>query len=68
MADLFDQAQETDALLVSSALAAQRARAASTAQPDPTGECLNPLCGEPLDMPRLFCGPKCATEHARYSK
>lgn len=68
MADQFDQASETEALALSVALAVQAAKAASSAKPEPTGECLNPLCCEPLGHPRLFCGPKCAQEHARYSK
>jgi hypothetical protein len=68
MTDLYDQASETEALALSAALLAQQAKAAATVQPVATGECLNPLCGEPLDPPQLFCGPQCAREHARRSK
>jgi hypothetical protein len=68
MTDLFDHAQATEALETDAALRAQQMRAALAEKVQPTGECLNPLCGEPLDPPQLFCGPKCAREHARRSK
>lgn len=68
MADLYDQAQDTDALLVASALAVQKTKAAAEPKLAATGECLNPLCGEPLPGPQLFCGASCAKEHARRSK
>jgi hypothetical protein len=68
MTDLYDQASETEALALHTALLAQQAKAAATVQPVATGECLNPLCGEELEPPKLFCGPDCAREHARRSK
>ncbi len=68
MTDTFDQASETEALTLSAALAAQAAKAAASTKLEPTGECLNPICGEPVDEPRLFCGPKCAQGYARYAK
>lgn len=68
MTDPFDQASATEALTLSVALEAQQRRAAATPRPDPTGECLNPLCGEPVAAPRLFCGQNCAAVHARYNK
>lgn len=68
MADEFDRAQELDALAVTSAMNLQRKLAAAAPKLTATGECLNPLCGEPLDPPQLFCGPQCAQEHARRSK
>jgi hypothetical protein len=68
VADEFDRAQELDALAVTSALNLQRKLAANAPRLDHTGECQNPLCGEPLDPPQLFCGPSCAREHARRSK
>lgn len=68
MADQFDQATETEALSLSAALAAQAARAANAPKVEPTGECLNPLCGEPLAHPRLFCGANCAAEYASRRK
>lgn len=68
MSDQFDQAQETEALLISSALAAQAKRAACSIQLEAIGECHNPLCGEPLELPKLFCGPKCAAEHSKRCK
>jgi len=68
MADVFDAAQEAEARETAHALAAQQARAASAPKLEATGECLNPLCGEELEPPRLFCGPSCAQEHARRSK
>lgn len=68
MADQFDQAQAIDLLMTESARAQQTKRALKEPKLEPEGECLNPRCGEPLDPPRLFCGPTCAQEHARYSK
>lgn len=68
MADQFERAQELDALNLASSLALQERRAASTPKLSHTGECQNPLCGEPLESPRLFCGPICAKQHARRSK
>jgi hypothetical protein len=68
MADQFDQASETEALSISSALAAQAKRAAAAIPLAATGECQNPLCGEPLDPPRLFCGSRCAAEHSKRRK
>ena len=65
MADQFDQAQEIDALMAASARAQQEKKAAKEPKLEATGECLNPLCGEPVDAPKLFCGPNCAKEHAR---
>lgn len=50
------------------ALAEQRAKAASAKKLHPTGECQNPLCGEPVEGERLFCGPICAKEHAKRVK
>lgn len=79
MADILDQAQDSLEREEQAAQAARQAQAAWDAAhaPDPTGECLNPLCGEPLDpvpdghggavMP-LFCGPACAKEHAKRVK
>jgi len=68
MADQFDQAQETEALMTSSALAAQAKRAACAPAVEATGECQNPLCGEPVEHPKLFCDAKCAAAHAKRSK
>lgn len=68
MADQYDQASDTEALTLNVALLAQQAKAATTPKLEPVGECLNPICCEPLEEPRLFCGPKCAQEHARYTK
>jgi hypothetical protein len=68
MTDLFDHAQATEALETDAALRAQQLRAALAEKVQPTGECLNPLCGEPLDPPQLFCNSQCAREHARRSK
>lgn len=68
MSDIFDQASETEALALSAALQAQQAKAAASVPLAATGECLNPLCGEELEPPKLFCGPDCAREHARRSK
>jgi hypothetical protein len=68
MADQFDRAQDEDARQTAFAIAAQQRQAASAPKLEATGECLNPLCGEDLDPPRLFCGPSCAQEHARRCK
>jgi hypothetical protein len=68
MTDTFDQAQATEALETDAALRAQQLRAALAPRVDPTGECLNPLCGEPVESPKLFCNANCAQEHARRSK
>lgn len=68
MSDIFDQAQDTEANETAAALLRQQMKAAATPHPDPTGECMNPLCCEPLDPPKLYCGPKCAQEHARRMK
>ena len=68
MADEFDRAQELDALAVTSALNHHAKLAARAPKLAHTGECHNPLCGEPLESPRLFCGPKCAQQHAKRSK
>jgi hypothetical protein len=68
MADVFDQAQ--DLVLRENELArmAQQRLASHAPKLEPTGECQNPLCGEPLDGARLFCGPDCAKEHAKRVK
>ncbi len=69
MADLFDQAQDEDARQTERALAAHRARAAKAVHLQAIGECLAPTCGEPLALVgQLFCGPKCAAEHASRCK
>lgn len=77
MADQFDQAQEIDALMRSSAMAQQAKKAAAMPKLEPTGECQNPACGEPLRRVRnpagelampLFCNADCAKQHARCSK
>jgi hypothetical protein len=68
MADDIERAQEADARNRAAALAAHQARAAAAEPLAATGECRNPLCGEPVETPRLFCGPACAQQHARYSK
>jgi hypothetical protein len=68
MPDLFDQAQDGEARENEAAMRAQRVRAEMAEPTKATGECLNPLCGEPLDPPQLFCGPNCAREHARRVK
>jgi hypothetical protein len=68
MADDFERAQELDALAVVSARNLQERKAAREPKLEHTGECLNPLCGEPIESPRLFCGIPCAQEHARRSK
>lgn len=65
MADQFDNAQRIDQLMTESARAHQAKLAASEPKLDPTGECQNPMCGEPVEPPRLFCNAKCASEHAR---
>lgn len=66
--DQFDQAQESDARETEAAYRAQQARAANAVKLTATGECQNPMCGEELEPPRLFCGPKCAQQHARRTK
>lgn len=66
--DDFERAQEREQLDRQQALTAQQQSAAAMPKLQPTGECRNPLCCEPLDPPKLFCGPKCAEEHARRVK
>lgn len=66
MADVFDQAQDRAQQDLEQCL--QAARAAVAPKLKATGECRNPLCGEPLEAGRLFCGPACAQEHARRVK
>ncbi len=68
MADQFDQAQRIDELMRDSARAAQQKQAARTPPAVPTGECLNPLCGEPVGPPKLFCNSGCAAQHAKFQK
>jgi hypothetical protein len=70
VADVFDKAQEYDALNLSQGLAAQRARAANYVRPKATGRCLNPECeASPFDNPqRLYCGPECEREHHRLTR
>lgn len=68
MADQFDKAQETDALIAEDARARQALKAASEPKLGSIGECWNDACGEPLEHPRLFCGPKCAEAHAKQRK
>lgn len=66
VADQFDQSQETEALHIAAALAAQARRVAPVVLHD--GYCKNPLCGEPVEAPKLFCDAKCAAQHAKRSK
>jgi len=68
MGDLTDQVQDRDAQQLAEALQAQQVKASLTPKLQPTGECRNPLCCEPLEGDRLFCGPACAQEHARRNK
>jgi hypothetical protein len=68
MADVFEQAQEREQLDRQQALKAQQLMAAAAPKLLPTGECQNPLCGEPVDGERLFCGAACAAEHAKRVK
>jgi hypothetical protein len=68
MSDTFDQAQEREAIENATAVRIQQARAAKHEEPSPTGECMNPLCGEPVESPKLFCNSRCAQEHARRVK
>lgn len=71
MADVFDKAQELEALDRQQAWLAHKAKAAAAQKLQPSGECLNPLCCEPFDLlghetaHRLFCGPECAAEYER---
>lgn len=69
MADQFDRAQDTDALITEDARERHALKAASELKLVPTGECQNPVCGEPFhNSARLFCGPICAQAHARQRK
>jgi hypothetical protein len=66
MADQFDQAQAIDLLMAESALAQHAKKAAAEPKLLATGECLNPMCCEPLTLAgQLFCNSGCAKEHAR---
>lgn len=67
MPDDFDKASETEAKTLQDQLDAQRLRAACAPKLAPSGECMNPRCGEefPAGDPRVFCGAQCANEHAR---
>lgn len=70
MADVFDKAQEYDALNLEQGLKVQRLKAATYRRPAATGRCLNPDCEAPaFDNPqRLFCGPDCEREHSRMTR
>lgn len=68
MADEIQQAQDHALREVERARKAQQLMAASMPKLQPSGECLNPLCGEPLEGVQLFCGPACAKEHAKRVK
>lgn len=69
MADVFDKAQEYDALNLAQGLQAQRARAAAYVRPKATGRCLNPECEAHFDNPqRLYCNPQCEREHNNHTR
>lgn len=67
MPDFFDKASEHEQRALQDQLEAQRLRAACAPKLAPSGECMNPRCGEefPAGDPRVFCNAKCAVEHAR---
>jgi hypothetical protein len=67
MPDVFDMAQQFDALNLEQGLQAQRVRASVFKAPAATGKCLNPDCdANPFDNPkRLFCDPACEREYSR---
>jgi len=68
MADVFDMAQEFDALNLQQGLMAQKIKAAHTPRLLPRGECLNPYCETQFTNPlKLFCNPNCEREHSRLS-
>jgi hypothetical protein len=68
MADVFDMAQQFDALNLEQGLMAQKVIAAHTPRPTAVGHCLNPDCEAEFDNPqRLFCNPACEREHFRLS-
>jgi hypothetical protein len=66
MADVFDMAQQFDALNLEQGLMAQRVRASLTKHPKAVGYCLNHLCEEPFNNPeKLFCNPACERQYSR---
>ena len=64
MADDVDNANEIQELFLERALASRKPAPQTLA----TGFCQNPLCGEYLGDPRLYCDGKCAGEAAKYGK
>jgi hypothetical protein len=68
--DIIDQAQAFDEQNLRQALEVHGAIAANTPRLRARGYCYNPLCEDefdPADSGRLFCGPKCAEQHQRYT-
>lgn len=70
MADVSDLATDREMENLADALAAQAIAASKAPRPTGQGSCLNPQCAEDFgdDMQRLYCGPKCAASHARFSR
>lgn len=64
MADDADNAQIVTEQFLERALASRKPSPQSRA----TGFCQNPLCGDYLGDPRLYCDGKCATEAAQYER
>ena len=67
MADVFDMAQDFDALNLAQGLMAQKIKAAHTPRTQPRGYCLNPYCEVPFiaNSVQLFCNPNCEREYSR---
>jgi hypothetical protein len=66
MADEIDQANSLQDQALAVALADQRKAAASFTRPQPTGFCLNPLCGVDVNTAQLFCNNICAQAWEKY--
>jgi hypothetical protein len=70
MADQFDAASDIEMRDRELRLAAQLAKAAAMPRLIPTGECLNPRCGEAFEVGslKLFCNSKCAQQHSIFQR
>lgn len=70
MADDFDRASDAEMRDRELLLKAHSALSALVTRMAPSGECHNPLCGEPFhpDSPKLFCDDKCAKQHSLYKR
>lgn len=66
MADEIDQANTLQDQALAVALADQQKAAASFTRPQPTGWCLNPLCGDDVNADQLFCNSTCAQAWEKY--